>query len=100
MQSAGDTAANRRDYNMETISYNGPRGEHRVTVAAMDMAIYRYLPASPRTLWETLAERTGEHVDTFRPMNITECLVVLADFEYNTDVYVGGPFSTDKGNTP
>lgn len=64
-------------------------GMTTVTAAALDATIERYLPASIRQLRVLCEERSGE---SYADKGLSEFLIMLADWDHNTD---SSPFSID-----
>lgn len=60
----------------------------RVTSAALDAAMSKYLPASPAQLRE-LVEHRCEPVTFKQVSDVSAFLIILADIDYNTDEYAG-----------
>ncbi len=58
-------------------------GEVTVTCAALDVAIARYLPASPHGLRQIIDDRSGIPLSVGTPMSALLC--ILADFDHNVD---------------
>lgn len=67
-----------------TITADVPgHGQHKVTSDALDASIAKYLPASPAQLREIVEERTG--LDYAQVREVSTFLVILADFDHNSD---------------
>ena len=61
----------------------GRHGTHEATGAAVELTITRYLPDSVANLRRLVEERSG--VDFSDVDDIAAFLVILADFDWNTD---------------
>jgi hypothetical protein len=70
---------------MPTIELRLPgHGYYRVTTAALDATMSRYLPASPADLRAIVSEREPD-IDYSEVTDAVAFLVILADWTYNVD---------------
>lgn len=78
---------------MAIITVSDGASEYRVTSAAYDAAMARYLPDSPLGLRAFCEARSG--LDLSHVRDVSVFVAMLADWDFNTD---SSPFSIDANN--
>lgn len=58
------------------------RGFFDCTPEGLDATIAEYLPNSAFNLREIIAERTGRPIEEYDGLTVSECLIILASFDY------------------